>query len=104
MDSRLHGNDKEDALSANIECRPNDAQPEHLALPCALAAQKVRIGRQMDRIFTRVASRIAAAMGQPLAFIIAVLTVLLWGVSGPLFGYSDTWQLIINTGTTIATF
>ncbi len=42
--------------------------------------------------------------GQPAAFVIAVTTLLLWAVSGPLFGFSDTWQLIINTGTTIVTF
>jgi low affinity Fe/Cu permease len=58
----------------------------------------------MDRIFTRVASLIATAMGQPLAFLLAVGVVIVWGVTGPLFGYSDTWQLVINTGTTIVTF
>jgi low affinity Fe/Cu permease len=42
--------------------------------------------------------------GQPAAFVIAVATLLAWAVSGPLFGFSDTWQLIINTGTTIVTF
>ena len=42
--------------------------------------------------------------GRPVAFVIAVATLLLWAVSGPLFGFSDTWQLIINTGTTIVTF
>ena len=58
----------------------------------------------MDRIFTRVASLIATAMGQPLAFLLALGVVIVWGVTGPLFGYSDTWQLVINTGTTIVTF
>jgi low affinity Fe/Cu permease len=67
-------------------------------------AYQARIGRQMDRMFTQVASRVAALMGQPLAFIVALLVVVLWGASGPLFSYSDTWQLVINTGTTIATF
>jgi len=42
--------------------------------------------------------------GQPATFCIAVVIILLWGVTGPLFGFSDTWQLIINTGTTIVTF
>jgi len=58
----------------------------------------------MERIFTRVASIIATAAGQPTVFLLAVLTVIVWGVSGPLFHYSDTWQLVINTGTTIVTF
>jgi low affinity Fe/Cu permease len=58
----------------------------------------------MDRFFTRIATLISAAMGQPLAFILALAVVLVWGVSGPVFHYSDTWQLVINTGTTIITF
>lgn len=58
----------------------------------------------MDRVFTAIASRVASAMGQPLAFITAALLIIVWGISGPIFAYSDTWQLIINTATTIATF
>lgn len=58
----------------------------------------------MDRVFTWFAGRISAIVGQPLAFVVAFLTVLVWGVTGPLFGFSDTWQLVINTGTTIVTF
>ncbi|HEY6916273.1 MAG TPA: low affinity iron permease family protein [Allosphingosinicella sp.] len=58
----------------------------------------------MDRIFTIVAGRIARAAGQPFAFIGSLFIILLWIVSGPIFHYSDTWQLIINTATTIVTF
>ena len=58
----------------------------------------------MDRIFTLVSSRIAGFVGQPLAFIIATATILLWAITGPVFHYSDTWQLVINTSTTIITF
>ena len=58
----------------------------------------------MDRFFTWFASRISFASGQPLAFIVAFGTILVWGATGPLFGFSDTWQLVINTGTTIVTF
>jgi low affinity Fe/Cu permease len=54
--------------------------------------------------FTRFAKWTSRAAGQPAAFAIAVATLLLWAVSGPIFGFSDTWQLIINTGTTIVTF
>ncbi len=54
--------------------------------------------------FTSFAKRAARAVGQPAAFGLAVLTVVIWGVTGPLFGFSDTWQLVINTGTTIVTF
>ena len=58
----------------------------------------------MDRFFTAFASRVSFVAGQPLAFVIAFGTVIVWGVTGPLFGFSDTWQLVINTGTTIVTF
>ncbi|PZU59338.1 MAG: hypothetical protein DI547_06995 [Sphingobium sp.] len=58
----------------------------------------------MDEIFTRIAGRIAGFAGQPAAFILASLTVIVWAVTGPLFGFSEVWQLVINTGTTIVTF
>ena len=58
----------------------------------------------MNRLFNRVASAIATLAGQPLAFLIALLTIIVWAVTGPLFAFSDTWQLVINTGTTIVTF
>ena len=58
----------------------------------------------MDRFFTWFAGKIAFAAGQPLAFVIAFATIVLWGTTGPLFGFSDTWQLVINTATTIVTF
>ena len=58
----------------------------------------------MDRLFTRVASSIATMAGQPLAFLLSLLVIIVWAVTGPLFNFSDTWQLVINTGTTIVTF
>jgi low affinity Fe/Cu permease len=58
----------------------------------------------MDRFFTRFASLISFIAGQPLAFVVAFGIVVVWGVTGPMFGFSDTWQLVINTGTTIVTF
>ncbi|CAN5256068.1 low affinity iron permease family protein [soil metagenome] len=58
----------------------------------------------MDRIFTSIAGRIAAFAGQPAAFILALSCVLIWAVTGPMFAFSETWQLVINTGTTIITF
>ena len=60
--------------------------------------------RVMDRLFTRIASAIAALAGQPAAFLTALAVVIVWAVTGPMFGFSDTWQLVINTGTTIVTF
>ena len=58
----------------------------------------------MDRIFTRIASLIAGWAGQPATFLLALTIVLVWAITGPLFAWSDTWQLVINTGTTIVTF
>ncbi len=55
-------------------------------------------------MFTRIATKIATASGQPLTFLLAFGIIVVWAVSGPLFGFSDTWQLVINTGTTIVTF
>ena len=54
--------------------------------------------------FMRFANWTAHAAGHPLAFLLACLIVVMWGATGPLFGFSDTWQLVINTGTTIVTF
>lgn len=58
----------------------------------------------MGELFHRFATRISQLVGSPLAFIAAVFVILVWALSGPTFGFSDTWQLIINTGTTIVTF
>ena len=54
--------------------------------------------------FSSIARRIALLSGRPAVFLLALGAVLLWGVSGPLFGFSNTWQLVINTTTTIITF
>jgi low affinity Fe/Cu permease len=54
--------------------------------------------------FTRFAKWAARATGRPGIFALAVAVILIWAVTGPLFGFSDTWQLVINTGTTIVTF
>ena len=54
--------------------------------------------------FSSIARRIAVLAGRPVTFLVAVSAVLLWALSGPLFGFSDTWQLVINTTTTIVTF
>ena len=54
--------------------------------------------------FSHLANATARAAGQPVTFAVAVAVIIAWAVSGPLFGFSDTWQLVINTGTTIITF
>jgi low affinity Fe/Cu permease len=54
--------------------------------------------------FTHIAKWTSHVSGSPAAFTLAMGTILVWGITGPLFGFSDTWQLVINTGTTIVTF
>jgi low affinity Fe/Cu permease len=54
--------------------------------------------------FVHFAQWVSHLTGRPVAFFLAMATILIWGVLGPVFGYSDTWQLVINTGTTIVTF
>jgi len=51
-----------------------------------------------------MSNKVTKATGSPLAFIIAAIVIIVWGITGPIFGFSDTWQLVINTGTTIITF
>lgn len=58
----------------------------------------------MEALFERIANAMARAMGRPMTFVLCVSLVLVWAASGPVFHFSDTWQLVINTGTTIVTF
>ncbi len=58
----------------------------------------------MDKLFARFANATAKATGSPIAFLLCVASVLVWAGTGPVFHYSETWQLVINTGTTIVTF
>ena len=58
----------------------------------------------LDRMFTTASNEVARAAGAPMTFLICCLVVIIWAASGPFFGFSDTWQLVINTGTTIVTF
>lgn len=55
-------------------------------------------------LFERFAAKVTKLTGKPIAFILALLVIISWAVTGPIFKYSDTWQLVINTGTTIITF
>ena len=58
----------------------------------------------MNELFRKFSQATSQVVGSSWAFIVAVLIILVWGMTGPLFHYSDTWQLVINTGTTIITF
>ena len=67
------------------------------------AADRVHDG-PVSRLFTRLANATSHAAGRPATFALCCVTVIVWAVTGPMFHYSDTWQLVINTGTTIVTF
>jgi len=67
----------------------------------------VRANGQQDRLgalFSHIANYTAQFTGRPITFIAALLIVIVWAITGPIFNFSDTWQLVINTGTTIVTF
>ena len=65
---------------------------------------ETRLLAVMQKIFARIATQTATWMGQPSAFVGATVACIVWAVSGPVFRYSDTWQLVINTATTVLTF
>src|SRR5262249_45487911 len=69
-----------------------------------LAQEKTDPKRSWNDLFSNIACAISHWMGKPLAFLVAALLVVAWAVTGPMFNYSDTWQLVINTSTTIITF
>jgi low affinity Fe/Cu permease len=58
----------------------------------------------MIQLFHQISKRVSNWMGHPAAFVLAFLAIVIWAVLGPMFGFSDTWQLVINTATTIVTF
>ena len=58
----------------------------------------------MREVFHKVASKVSYVVGTPISFMLSFLLIVIWGTTGPLFKYSNTWQLVINTGTTIITF
>src|SRR6478736_2649077 len=59
---------------------------------------------KVARLYNNFSTKITRATGRPAALILAFLVIIIWAVTGPIFNYSDTWQLVINTGTTIITF
>lgn len=61
-------------------------------------------GKDLTNWFEKFANKITIWSGKPVAFILACTSITIWGITGPMFNYSNTWQLVINTGTTIITF
>lgn len=75
------------------------AAPGRLAVSGGASGDSAKLG-----LFARIANSVSRMTGRPGTFALCVVVILVWAFSGPLFHYSDTWQLIINTGTTIVTF
>lgn len=78
--------------------------PAKHRIPYIKAQHEIRQAKGVSFWFSRFASGTAQVVGHPMVFFAAVVLLLVWALSGPYFHYSDTWQLIINTSTTIVTF
>jgi low affinity Fe/Cu permease len=88
-----------------MELRMPNSAPSATHRTTAPSAHAAGAGRRgISKLFTKFAHWVSHVAGTPATFLVAVAIVLVWAVTGPIFGYSDTWQLIINTGTTIVTF
>jgi low affinity Fe/Cu permease len=73
-------------------------------MPTAAHSYEQSAKSTVKRTFADIATAIAHQAGRPITFLLAAFIIIVWAVTGPIFRYSDTWQLIINTGTTIITF
>ncbi|MEO5947905.1 MAG: low affinity iron permease family protein [Chitinophagaceae bacterium] len=60
--------------------------------------------KKITSSFEKFSAKVTKITGKPISFLLAIFIVIVWGITGPIFNYSDTWQLVINTGTTIITF
>jgi len=75
-----------------------------MSAPGARPEPPISQGSALSRTFASVANSVAQTAGSPTAFAFAALTIVVWLLVGPYYDYSDTWQLVVNTGTTIMTF
>jgi len=82
---------------------PHISKPDVRSNTGVLQGHKAELDHHQGA-FARAACEIARLAGKPIAFLTAASLVVVWALSGPLFGFSDTWQLVINTSTTIVTF
>lgn len=69
-----------------------------------MKTKKKKNPKKLSKFFDRFSSSVTKITGKPIAFILAFLIIIVWAITGPIFQFSDTWQLVINTGTTIITF
>jgi len=91
--------DRNDAAEKHVH-----AQDQSLGTATANVTTRPEGEPTIKGMFQKFAQKTSAAVGTPWSFLLAVAVIIAWAVTGPLFHYSDTWQLVINTGTTIVTF
>ena len=96
QNGRHNGNSRPNAKSEHKNGHNGNGKGNGNGRPQALS--------QVHELFRKFAQATSNAVGSPWAFVLAVLIIIAWAATGPIFGFSDTWQLIINTGTTIVTF
>jgi low affinity Fe/Cu permease len=96
-------NPKPDVISARSEPTEHAFEPPTV-MPYAHTDKRYSKKSQAFRVFDHIASAVTRWVGSPLVFMLALLSVIVWAVTGPIFHFSDTWQLVINTGTTVVTF
>jgi len=87
-----------------VPTRDNNPHTRPEAQEFDIAKKEVSRRDTLSLWFSRIATDTARWVGSPLAFLLACISVVVWGVLGPIYHYSDTWQLVINTATTILTF
>ena len=93
------------AAAAAADRQPAEQRPSsHKATARQTAGSNDASNGTWSSTFSRMANWTAHFAGKPQAFLIALIFVVIWALTGPLFGYSDTWQLVINTATTVVTF
>ena len=92
---------------ARQQTKKNEDTVEELDTESAKQGGSTKKGKNkkgLSKIFDTFSSKVTKVTGKPVSFLIAFAIIIIWAVSGPIFGFSDTWQLVINTGTTIITF
>lgn len=95
---------KKDYIQKQEGANQQDNKTQPYTQKLAGPDRKRRKPSKIGRIFDRFSGKVTVITGSPWAFIVAFLVIIVWAVSGPIFHYSDTWQLVINTGTTIVKF
>lgn len=83
---------------------PKELHVPHVRIVRHVVPDPVQPAKARSDSFHKISQSVSTKLGSPIAFLLAALLIVSWALTGPLFGYSDTWQLVINTTTTIVTF